>query len=178
MKTWICSYLSSSSHLNDSSRCPTLEVPCFYCQTIPWETFWMKLQASLSPNLSLIQYNQSLYLLCHYSNMSHVLRDAAVNKGLLAKQTNTNEQIGDKWRGGTEQVKRNWMSLCPLSSLQAKWLPFLFPHFLLSSPTSYLVSWPLSCICILFLFSLLPLFYFNLLSVLAAFTHGYERNIK
>lgn len=46
-------------------------------------------------------YYPSLFTLSLFKHEpAAVLRDGAVNEGLLAKQTNRDEQIGDEWRGG------------------------------------------------------------------------------
>lgn len=45
-------------------------------------------------------YYPSLFTLSLFKHEpAAVLRDGAVNEGLLAKQTNRDEQIGDEWRG-------------------------------------------------------------------------------
>lgn len=69
-------------------------------------------------------YYPSLFTLSLFKHEpAAVLRDGAVNEGLLAKQTNRDEQIGDEWRGegdGSQaskkrhnQISQDDAGLCP-----------------------------------------------------------------
>lgn len=91
-------------------------------------------------------YYPSLFTLSLFKHEpAAVLRDGAVNEGLLAKQTNRDKQIGEEWRGEGDdsqaskkrhnQISQDGAGLRPpLSSLHS------FSTVLCCSPPSFLSS--------------------------------------